>query len=101
VTTILAWPRTGKRAERGGEEGIVLLVSSAVKLKNQQEVKLMQKDLLVIEVDCHTDAPVDIFVIRRIEIPMIDHLLYALPDKPDEQYTAKEFVSLNRARGDL
>jgi len=61
----------------------------------------MQKDLLVIELDCHNDAPEDIFVIRRIEIPIIDHLLYAFPDKPDERYTAKEFVSLNLARGDL
>jgi hypothetical protein len=54
----------------------------------------MKKDLLVIEVECHTDAPEDFSIIRRIEIPDIDHLLYALPDKPNERYTAEEFKSL-------
>jgi hypothetical protein len=50
----------------------------------------MSNDLLVITIDCHTDLPEDRSVIRTVETPEVDYLIYAFPDKPNERYTTHE-----------
>lgn len=54
----------------------------------------MNEDLLEMEVDCHNDAPEDFAVIRWIKLPEASYLTYALPDKPNDIYSADEFKIL-------
>lgn len=44
-------------------------------------------------VGCH-NYPDDCATAEIIAIPELDYLRYALPDKPDEVYTAEEFKAL-------
>jgi hypothetical protein len=53
----------------------------------------MTQGFFEIYVDCHND-PEDYATARIVEIPDLDYLRYALPDKPDEVHTAEEFKAL-------
>ena len=54
----------------------------------------MNEDFLVMEVDCHNDAPEDYAEIRWMKLPEASYLAYALPDKPNEIFSAEEFKML-------
>ena len=54
----------------------------------------MNEALLEMEVDCHNDAPEEFALIRWIKLPETSYLAYALPDKPNEIYSAHEFKVL-------
>jgi len=53
----------------------------------------MTQGFFQIYVDCHT-YPDDFATAKIMAIPKLDYLGYALPDKPDEVYSAEEFRTL-------
>ena len=53
----------------------------------------MNQGFFEIDVNCH-NYPEDYATAKIIMIPELDYLRYALPDKPDEVYTAEEFRTL-------
>jgi hypothetical protein len=66
-------------SERKGQEG--------------EEVKAMDGHFFEIDIACH-NFPEDFATARILQIPEVDYLRYALPDKPNETYSAEEFKSL-------
>jgi hypothetical protein len=53
----------------------------------------MTQGFFEIDFNCY-NYPEDYVTAKILEIPEVDYLRYALPDEPDEFYTAEEFKTL-------